>query len=622
MLKELDERPLAARGRGDKLCVQAVARESHWGSLTSSWLVKNAFEAWRSLLIIGRPAERALVLDDPGPDLALEMQASMQAVLQGIRCEMDTSRAQLRSDIATLGSNEQNYYQSLMASFQGEFANVTGQITEGLISSFQSELSKVAGQIRQDLCGEVAGLAGILQELRQDILGGNSSLAGTLRELKQDVQGEITGLASICRDMQQESAAMNAAWRYEVAALAGTCRQLQQESDTKILEQATDSTQKLEWHLDQLEKAGKAANSRTEGTLDRIIEELRGLANEAIPMIDELRRRPVEPDLAPVLRAVCDLRMEPDLSQVLNSISMSSLEVIAAVKEAKTDTNPILERMDRLKPDHSEVMALLRKMRADLDLMPLLDGISRIKEPPDVEPILDAIRAIELDLSPVLGAVRKLRGEFPDLSPLQSALETNKLGIISAFKEKDTLLQAELNGIHDKITNLNSQLQQDRLDMIHKAPFYEAIESIDRRFDRINFTGDLSRSLEPIARRADFERVLDAIGQAGVDMSPLLQAVRATQGEVQGAFKAMQDQLRVVLAKADQSQVIKMASDLQMQMQKLLNNPSTREVIVERYTQEAPRQLPTIREVMVPQVPQMEVVVPQVQQVPLAQRQM
>jgi len=119
------------------------------------------------------------------------------------------------------------------------------------------------------------------------------------------------------------------------------------------------------------------------------------------PVIDAINASEV--DLTPIHEAITNIDIKVDLREVLQAIRHLNLNV---------DYDAIAESVAQ-RLDYDEMMKALRRLRP---------------ERPDLEPIIDAIRQIDLDLSPIMDAISKMNIRV-DTSELMQAITSMRYSL-------------------------------------------------------------------------------------------------------------------------------------------------------------------------------------------------
>lgn len=294
----------------------------------------------------------------------------------------------------------------------------------------------------------------------------------------------------------------------------------------------------------------------TRSDAEVLLGELRGLPQAVAELKQAMRKIDQKTDLSEVLQAI--RLVENDPHAIANAVHARTFkvdhsELVPHLRGLQPDHNAMasvfLERMKKtnFNVDHGEVLMALRKLKVPdhTDLAnstallhekheELMKEMRRLKLQPDHSPLLSAIQSMEVDLSPVMDHVgahsqamieelRRIRQPDHDhiADILHSRLRQSGLGdhseVLDAIKQLNT--QPDLSRVMAAINNAEVDL----------SPIHQAI-------GRLDFSVDHTPVLEEIRKVRDLHDmgpVLAAINQAEIDFSPVLEEITKINASVE-----------------------------------------------------------------------------------------
>jgi len=567
--------PFAAQK--SQLCVLAGARGRRWGSLQSSWLVKNAFEAWRALScrIEARPAEPAAERSmHPLEQRVLELEnllverdrvitklgQQLQAVDVKVDVDVNAIARAVLDGLSHLDVKEhiQGYHEQVMGALSG-------------IQPRENDYSEVLHAIR----GINVDHGPVLEAIRGiNVDVDHGPVLDAIRGINTDVDHGpvLEAIRGINVDVDHGPVLE------EVRRLHGTVHTAQVGSEVRdalgdlhraVQGQEVDHSPVLE-ELSRLHERSQNLHGQLHQRIDviegmhkehnRTLEEMLQVRHDLTALREELAR-----DIA-VVRAeareasnvwardteILNARLvdihkaigqEPNHSPILAAITSSRNALLAAVESSKVDLDPVMGHLHSIRPvqvDHSPILDSISRINVEQDLSPVILAIREA-----THSILAAVHAIDVDHSPVLESIGRINFEV-DHSPIMNAVHDAKSSILSAISAweidhtpvldsiREINFEVDLSPVMDGLRKLNAQLAPPDM-----TPVMTAIRGAENRI--VSAVGGTRVDLVPIVdevhtKHQEAMQAIRRIRVDPVDLSPAISAINTASADLERAI--------------------------------------------------------------------------------------
>jgi len=546
-----------------QLCVLAGVRGRRWGSLQTSWLVKNTFEAWRSLsyAMETKPVERPA--SPPPPQSAMELRilelerllAEKDRVIATLGQQLSAVDLKVHVDTDAIASavlaglshkfdlteHVQSYHEQVMNALSG-------------IQPQQADLSEVMDAIRGlntdvdhgPVLDAIRGLnlevdhAPVLEEVRRLSHVGvhHTEVRGALDDLRRSVSVQQVDHEPVLSELQKlhvKSETLHGDLHRRVDAIEG------------LHEEHRGS-------LDELLQVRRDVHTLRE-ELARDIAVVRAEARETA----NTWARDAEILTVKVLEIQKAVEKEQSLTPVLSAIASSRNSLLAAIEGSKVDLNPVVGHIRGLQPvadqdlspvllavreaTHSILSAVNSRVQVEMDYTPMLSAVRDAKSS-----ILSAITSWEVDHSPVLDSIRGINIQV-DNSPMLGAVHDAKVSILSAISSwevdhspvldsiRNINIEVDLTPVTDGLRSLHSSIQP--ADM---SPVVTAIRGAESRI--VSAVGGNRLDLVPFvdevhSRHTEAMQAIRRIRVDPVDLSPTISAINTVAADLERAINKL-----------------------------------------------------------------------------------
>lgn len=511
LLEELGERPLVAQGRGGLLCVRATERGACWGSLRCSWLAKNTFEEWRSLVLkrhIGEDRRVELVVE---PATQVDNTAELERLLE----EKDRLISQLegRLDMQQVKVDVSRWNEAID----------TDAIASSVLAGLQNRQPRDRG-LDTDTDLSVSEIQGEFQRMREQLVLLREELRSEFRAMSQDVESPGASVASEIRALRREvSTAMEAFT-----------------SDSQLL----GSIGNLDRKLDRLERKVDFTDLKIQPDISSVHQ---AISDSSRSLVEVVQSSTSPPDHSPILEAISMLASKVDS------------DVLGAIRRIRFDHSPILDAIKNqdLRVDHSEVLSAIRRIRLQPDFSPIFEAMES-----NQKYMMEAIE--KLDQAELMSTVRRLRAPV-DLSSLQTTIEVNHRSMMEALKATRGDLKTELSDVQKAVREIaqgDLSAFETVLDNKHRgllddiqrvrsadhAPVLQALEQVNHNevlHTLRDFRREVGTKLGPLHESVhlNHRQMLSAVESAKVDHSPVMEALRQLGRDHKMHLAPLQEQL-------------------------------------------------------------------------------
>jgi cell fate (sporulation/competence/biofilm development) regulator YlbF (YheA/YmcA/DUF963 family) len=381
-------------------------------------------------------------------------------------------------------------------------------LVQDLRREFRRTSEEVAKTVSQDLAALASNLSEEIGALREEVRGHR-------RESKNDADvlfEEIKTLPQLMADQKQAMRKLEQ--KVDYSDVIQAIRKIK-EPDYQAIANAVHS------------RALKVDHSEVLLHLKRLEPDHSAMATF---LIERMKKTSLSVDHGEVLKALNKIRM-PDHNDIAVAVherlsnarfNVDHGEVLMELKRLKQDLDPqpVIAALQASEVDFAPVLDAVNDISVTVDHSPILEEIRKIKiKPPDHELIalcvLDHLKPFMVTVDhhrEVMSAVKSVSGE-PDLEPILSAIEA---------------AEVDFGPIHDAISNINLHVDHSPiLEAIRRsAPDHEEIAST--LFNRLRKSDTelaneirKSRAVQP-----DLAPVIKAIHSAEIDMKPVHEAIR------------------------------------------------------------------------------------------------
>jgi len=542
LVEELAERPIYAQGRGGLLCKQAVERYGRWGSLRTSWLAKNAVEAWRSLVTKRHASEDRRVVAEIIVDQPAEHDARSVQEYEKLIAEKNRLIEHLEQQLVSMGKkasiDERAIASAVLEAVSGlGLEQLHTEVLTGLHGlDIQSE------HARKHTVESQADILRILDGRLQDLEKASVEHSRALKRLLE--VSESPPLGDLLQELQREVC----------DDIQKHCRQFSEEVRREMIVDTQEVCLEVKALRDQQQglytELGYQLDADFRADLQSVRQNVGDLGRQLRTDI-QADLQIVRQDVGDVLHAMQRMELKPDWSELLQAIEEVPHRITAKPESSEKlklqplDYEPVLaalqEVLFKFKADWSEVLVAMEKSKAQpLDLEPILAAIHEVQSNFDLERIRNAVQASSQDVlattkacyakqstileliqqigsdcvkhSDISAALRKTRQE-PDLTPVLAALR----GITASF---EGITAADIAPVLEAIRALERKLPCELSTSAAVLHMPESLQAMEKNIVQAIH----EKEFAPL----DVNRSAASISQVStvIDPSPVLEAVR------------------------------------------------------------------------------------------------
>jgi len=257
--------------------------------------------------------------------------------------------------------------------------------------------------------------------------------------------------------------------------------------------------------------------------LDTLSEELRGeIRAFGEALLEELHKFPEQlSEVKNTLRAV-ERKDNADILRAIGGIGLNEQAVATSVADKlrrttlNVDQEDVLRAISRITPGEVDPENVARAVHERIinvvptkdDHLEVVNLVKKIKREPDLQPVLDALISSEVDLTPVLNAIRGINVQV-DLGPVLDAVRKIKVvdheEIARSLDDRIRKNDFATRGDHEQVLQAVRQVKVDL------RPVLEAIGRINLKVDH----APVLEAINGLEFRVDHTPVLEAVKRVG-----------------------------------------------------------------------------------------------------------
>jgi len=529
LMEDLGDHPLLAQGNGGALCARATERWGHWGSLRTSWLVKNSFESWRADCSRRTPRR-----ESRSPRLT-----PREAEQKGLKA------ADVNTIVLAVLEGLQAHTSLELRSFQ--------QTVAGPLEDMRLDLQRVGAEVMQ-VHKEVsdAALSRAAQLLAEDSddVSRSAPHAEALEDMRSDLQ-------RTCAQVVQLREELRATGRTSGAPQNAGSAPFEALEDMRL-----DVRRTCAEVVQLREELGAAGH--TGGILESA--EMRGLTREIEDMKEAIKNMDMKPAM----------EIQPDFASVYSVIEETTGRLMTAFEDSRRNQRQcILDEFQKLdfKVDFSEVLGAIRRIR--FDDTRLMEALQRPAAPSNPAEVLDAIRrinvrpdlsALEANHSQLLKVVDSLKADDADvlksIRRLEASMDHNRENqVLGHMRRSQTSLDDNHRVVLDAIRSISLGQSQKALEPNHQ-PVFQGIERIgttetrpcQQHVELLSAMRSVHIALDENHKTAmDSIRSVSWSSSLGADHSPVLESINRLELHVSKGDHTRQLLEAAGLSKTNQS---------------------------------------------------------------------